>query len=64
MIFKNKIKRVLDVEAIREKHKDDEKIELEKGDKLALALSALLVFVPVLVIFILVFLGVFFLFLR
>lgn len=51
MMFKNKIDRVLDVDKIeRDFEKNEDKIELEKNDVLALFISAFIVFVPVLVI--------------
>lgn len=51
MFFKEKINRVVDVDKIeKEFAQNDDKIDLEKNDILALFISAFIVFVPVLVI--------------
>ncbi len=51
MFFKEKIDRVIDVDKVeREFAENDEKIDLEKNDVLALFIAAFLVFVPVITI--------------
>lgn len=52
MLFPRKIKRVLDVDALEERHQNEEKEELEKGDFLAMLISAFLVFTPVILLLI------------
>jgi len=53
MLFPRKIKRVLDVDEIEKKEKDSiKKEELEKGDILAMIISAFIVFTPVILLLI------------
>jgi hypothetical protein len=52
MLFPRKIKRVLDVKGAEERHRREEKVELEKGDFLAMLISAFLVFTPVILLLI------------
>lgn len=50
MLFKEKIDKVVDVERIeREFEKNEEKIELEKNDLLALFIASFLVLVPAII---------------
>lgn len=49
MLFEKKIKRVIDVEKAEEefeKQMEEENVELEKKDRLAMILAAFIVFVP------------------
>ncbi len=51
MLFDKKVKRVLDVEkAEKEFEERMEDVELEKHDRLAMILAALIVFIPVLLL--------------
>jgi len=50
MLFEKKIKRVVDIKQIEEEANADSPEPLEKGDRLAIFLSALIVFGPVLLI--------------
>ncbi len=52
MFFRKKIDRVLDVDAIEERHKKEEKLPLEKNDFLAMLIAAGIVFLPVLLLLI------------
>jgi len=52
MLFRRKVKRVLDVKEVEERHRTEEKVELEKGDFLAMLISAFLVFTPVILLLI------------
>ncbi|MGN0348552.1 MAG: hypothetical protein ACI4DR_03355 [Roseburia sp.] len=66
MLFDKKLKRILDVEKAEEEfEKSMEDVELEKNDRPAMILAALLVFVPALLFVIGVFcLVIWFFFLR
>lgn len=66
MLFDKKVKRVLDVEKAEEEFEERmEGVELEKNDRLAMIIAALIVFVPVLLLVIGVFLlGIWFFFFR
>ncbi|MDD6058274.1 MAG: hypothetical protein PUB98_08475 [Clostridiales bacterium] len=66
MLFDKKLKRILDVEKAEEEfEKSMEDVELEKNDRPAMVLAALLVFVPALLFVIGVFcLVIWFFFLR
>jgi len=50
MLFEKKIKRVVDIKQIEEEANAESPETLEKGDRLAIFLSALLVFGPVLLV--------------
>lgn len=52
MFFKRKIKRVLSLEEIEERHEKEIKEELEKGDLFAMIIAALIVFTPVILLLI------------
>jgi cell division septal protein FtsQ len=52
MFFKRKIKRVLNLEEIEERHEKEIKEELEKGDLFAMIIAALIVFTPVILLLI------------
>ncbi|NLV61164.1 MAG: hypothetical protein GXY63_06025, partial [Spirochaetales bacterium] len=52
MFFGKKIRRVLDVEGAEKRNTEEEKEALEKGDLLAMIISAFLVFTPVILILI------------
>lgn len=61
MLFEKKIKRVVDVEHAEEEFErqmEEEGIELEKKDRLAMVLAAFIVFIPALLVVIGVFLFV------
>jgi len=62
MLFPRKIKRVLDVEDVERKHTQEPRERLEKGDFLAMLISAFLVFTPVILGMILVLYGLYWLF--
>ena len=62
MFFGKKIRRVLDVEGAEKRNTEEEKEALEKGDLLAMIISALLVFTPVILILIAVVWGLYWLF--
>ncbi len=63
MFFGKKINRVIDVKKAEERfRKEREELPLEKKDRTAMILAALVVFVPVFIVVILVFLLVFYLF--
>jgi energy-coupling factor transporter ATP-binding protein EcfA2 len=64
MFFEKKLKKIINVEKIEETYRDTEREPLEKGDKKAIAIAALLVFVPVFLIFIAVVYGLVWLFVR
>lgn len=68
MLFDKKVKRVIDVEKAEEefeKQMEEEGIELEKKDRLAMILAAFIVFIPALLLVLGVFLFViWFFFLR
>lgn len=59
MMFKEKIDRVIDVDKVERDFKENEdKVDLEKNDILALLIASFLVFVPVMVIIVLGLVGV------
>ncbi|HIX32532.1 hypothetical protein B5E65_09270 [Gemmiger sp. An120] len=63
MLFGKKINRVLNVRKAEERfEKEREELPLEKGDRLAMILAALAVFIPVLIGVLAVFLLVLYLF--
>ena len=62
MFFGKKIRRVLDVEGAEKRNTEEEKEALEKGDLLAMIISAFLVFTPVILILIAIFWGLYWLF--
>ncbi|HPK47690.1 MAG TPA: hypothetical protein PLT42_07710 [Sphaerochaeta sp.] len=62
MFFGKKIRRVLDVEGAEKRNTEEEKEALEKGDLLAMIISAFLVFTPVILILIAVVWGLYWLF--
>ena len=63
MLFVKKINRVLNVRKAEERfEKEREELPLEKGDRLAMILAALAVFIPVLIGVLAVFLLVLYLF--
>lgn len=63
MLFGKKINRVLNVRKAEERfEKEREELPLEKGDRLAIILAALAVFIPVLIGVLAVFLLVLYLF--
>ena len=62
MFFPKKIRRVLDVEGAEKRNKEEEKEALEKGDLLAMIISAFLVFTPVILILIAIVWGLYWLF--
>ena len=62
MFFGKKIRRVLDVEGSEKRNKEEEKEALEKGDLLAMIISAFLVFTPVILILIAIVWGLYWLF--
>ena len=62
MFFGKKIRRVLDVEGAEKRNKEEEKEALEKGDLLAMIISAFLVFTPVILILIAIVWGLYWLF--
>lgn len=63
MLFGKKINRVLNVHKAEERfEKEREELPLEKGDRLAMILAALAVFIPVLIGVLAVFLLVLYLF--
>ncbi len=63
MFFGKKINRIIDVKKAEERfEKERKELPLEKNDRLAMILAALVVFIPVLIGVILVFLLVFYLF--
>ena len=63
MLFGKKINRVLNVRKVEERfEKEREELPLEKGDRLAMILAALAVFIPVLIGVLAVFLLVLYLF--
>ncbi|MGI6467304.1 MAG: hypothetical protein ACOXZZ_06930 [Sphaerochaetaceae bacterium] len=64
MLFPRKIKRVLNVEEIEKKHKEEEKVPLEKGDFLAMMISAFIVFTPVILLLIGIVYALYWLFTR
>lgn len=68
MLFDKKVKRVIDVEKAEEefeKQMEEEGIELEKKDRLAMILAAFIVFIPALLLVLGVFLfAIWFFFLR
>lgn len=64
MLFRRKIKRVLDVEKLEEQHKEEKLEELEKGDFLAMVIAALLVFTPVILLLIGIVYGLYWLFIH
>lgn len=66
MLFQKKVKRVIDVDKAEEKFEEQmEGEELESKDRLAMVIAAFLVFIPVLLVVIGIFLFVFwFFFLR
>ncbi|HOE85008.1 MAG TPA: hypothetical protein PLH14_09105 [Sphaerochaeta sp.] len=62
MFFGKKIRRVLDVEGAEKRNTEEEKEALEKGDLLAMIISAFLVFTPVILILIAIVWGLYWLF--
>ncbi|HIR47853.1 hypothetical protein [Anaeromassilibacillus sp. An200] len=63
MFFGKKIKRIIDVEKAEKRFAEDrEKLPLEKKDRPAMILAALIVFIPALLLVIAVFLLVLYLF--
>ena len=64
MLFRRIIKRVLDVKEVEERHRTEEKVELEKGDFLAMLISAFIVFTPVILLLIGIVYGLGWLFTR
>lgn len=63
MFFGKKLNRVIDVKKAEERfEKERKELPLEKNDRTAMILAALVVFVPVLIVVLLVFLLVFYLF--
>ena len=63
MFFGKKINRVLNVQKAEERFAEERKqVPLEKNDRLAMILAALVVFVPVLIVVIAVFLLILYLF--
>lgn len=62
MLFQRKIKRVLDVESLEKRHQKEPKEPLEKGDFLAMIISAFIVFTPVILVMIGVLYGLVWLF--
>ena len=59
MFFGKKIRRVLDVEGAEKRNTEEEKEALEKGDLLAMIISAFRVFTPVILILIAVVWGLY-----
>ncbi|MFI3115859.1 MAG: hypothetical protein R3Y12_06955 [Clostridia bacterium] len=63
MVFRNKISKVVDVEKSEKEFEENvEKIQLEKNDLPAMLISAFLVFVPAIALFVGTFVGVIWLF--
>lgn len=62
MIFGKKVERLIDIKKAEEIYKSEKPEPLEKGDVTALIISAVIVFVPVLLIFSGVVLGLTYLF--
>ncbi|NCC12863.1 MAG: hypothetical protein EOM32_05750 [Spirochaetia bacterium] len=62
MLFQRKIKRVLDVENLEKRHQKEPKEALEKGDLLAMIISAFIVFTPVILVMIGILYGLLWLF--
>jgi hypothetical protein len=64
MFFPRKIKRVLNVDKAEERLKSEEREPLEKGDFLAMVISAFLVFTPVILLLIAITYGLYWLFVH
>ncbi len=62
MLFPRKIKRVLDVENLEKRHQQEPKEALEKGDFLAMLISAFIVFTPVILVMIAILYGLYWMF--
>ena len=62
MLFGKKINRVLNVKEAEERFEKERELPLEKKDRLAMILAALIVFIPVLILVIAAFLLVLYLF--
>jgi len=60
--LQNRLNKLVDVKETEKKIKEREPLELEKGDVLALVLAALKVFLPILIGFIVVIFGLYWLF--
>ena len=59
MLFSKKVKRVLDVEKAEKAFEERmENVELDKKDRMAMVIAALIVFVPALLLVLGIFLGV------
>ena len=65
MFFRKKINRVVDVKGAEERfEKQMDKVQLEKKDRLAMILAALIVFVPALLVAVIFLLVMYFFFFR
>lgn len=51
MMFKNRMDKILESYKSNKSPENEENLDLEKGDKLAMFIAAILVFLPVLIIF-------------
>ncbi len=64
MLFPKKIRRVLNIKKAEERHATEEKVDLEKGDFLAMLIAGFLVFTPVILLLVGIVWGLYWLFMR